>query len=129
MHRLNWLLLFPVLITIHGLVTAAPWLLRPTPGLSPLPLGNLAAWSSMLCLAGFVWLRRPRGALRRAAQLGGLAALAWGFVGYFWSGNWRFSFQGSDGLGPWISLSVAIAVVLLLNVVWSLVSASRRGKE
>lgn len=126
MERLCWLLLIPVIVTAHGLVTGAQWLTLPTPGVPALPLGNSATWGAQICLAGLVLLRRPKGWLRRSAALGMALALSWGPAGYLLAGNWRFSFEGGrDGTGWWIA-SGALAVLLLLNLAWSLLASGRR---
>lgn len=123
MDRRYWLLLIPMIITVHGLVTGAGWLLAPTPGVPALPLGNSATWGVLVCLAALVLLRRPAGWLRRSAWLAAALALSWGPVGYLLAGNWRFSFEGGrDGTGWWY-YCVALAALVFLNLGWSLVTS------
>ena len=126
MNRSCWLLLLPVIITAAGLATAADWLLWNTPGIPGLPLGNAATWLALSCLAALVLLRRPRGLLRFSALLALLLSLGWGFVGYFLSGNWRFSVgEGTDGT-IWWRLTIATTLLLLVNLAWSLFPRARK---
>ncbi len=126
---MRWLLLIPVLVTIAGLATGADWLVQPTPGWPALPLGNLATWTALVLLGVLMLLqavRRHRVGLTRIA--GGLLALAcaWGPIGYFASGNWRFSFTNTDNaLGSWWLFTALLALALMLGIVVSSLIAPR----
>lgn len=129
MNRLCWLLLIPVVITVWGLATAAGWLLWETPGWPAIPLGNAATWVSLICLAALVLLRRPRGLLRISALVALALAFAWGVIGYLMSGNWNFTFDGGAVGTIWWRLSAGIALLLLLNLCWTLLHGLRRKHE
>jgi hypothetical protein len=128
-NAVRWLLLIPVLVTIAGLATGANWLVQPTPGWPALPLGNLATWTALVLLGVLLLLqaaRLRRGVFKRAAA--GLLAMAcaWGPIGYFASGNWRFSFTNSDNaLGSWWLFTGLLAGSLLLGLALSLLPAPR----
>ena len=120
-------LLIPVIIAIVGLYSGADWLMHPTPGWSSLPLGNLATWLALVCLALLLLDQakaKRRIGLQRFSQVLLVLALAWAPLGYLASGNWRFSFSGDDtwldvGLGPglqsWWAVSGALAGLLLVS--------------
>ena len=127
-----WLLLAPVLLTTLGLVQGADWLLRPTPGWNTLPLGNAAVWLSLVCLATLlVWQGRRRALpawLRWLPPAGLCLALAWAPIGYLASGNWRFSFSGSEhGLQSWLLFSGVVVAALLAGLVAALLSRPDAG--
>lgn len=130
MSTLRWLLLIPVLVTIAGLVTGADWLVRPTPGWSGLPLGNLSTWATFIIL-GMLLLDQAR-RLRRPGFTGVAAvllamAMAWGPIGFFASGNWRFVYTGTDhALGGWWMFSGLLAAALLTGLATSFLLAPRR---
>jgi hypothetical protein len=126
------ILLTPVVIAVSGLLTGAAWLVRPTPGLPALPLGNLAIWLAFVSLALLV-LDQASHKRRNGLRLTGLGllvlALAWAPLGYLASGNWRFVFSGDRtwldvGIGPglqsWWAISGTLAGVLLVSAIVAL---------
>ncbi len=115
----HWLLLLPLAITLHGLATGADWLTWTTPGWSAMPLGNLATWSTLVCLGAIAVLRSPPGRLRTVAITALSLALAWGPLGFLLSGNWSWSFQGSNLLHLWMGLTGLLALVLLALVLFT----------
>jgi hypothetical protein len=133
MRIVSLVLLIPVVIASVGLFSGADWLMRPTPGWSSLPLGNLATWLSLVCLALLVLHQakaKGRNGLQRFSLVLLVLALAWAPLGYLASGNWRFSFSGDEtwldvGLGPglqsWWAVSGGLAGLLLASTVIALV--------
>ena len=141
-------LLVPFMIAAVGLLTGARWLMLPTPGWASMPLGNLATWLALVCLALLVLdqaRNKHRAGLRRVALVLLGLALAWAPLGYLASGNWRFSFSGDDtwldlgwldlgwldlgwldvslgpGLSSWWAISGALAALLLFSAAIALV--------
>lgn len=128
MKGLSWLLLAPVCFTVIGLLTGADWLVRPTPGWTALPLGNLATWGSFMCLGLFTLGRRPVGWRRILALVALVLAVAWGPVSRMVTGNWAFSASGtSSPLPPTVALAAVTALVLLVALLAALGPGANRG--
>jgi hypothetical protein len=102
-----------VTFAVAGLVTGAPWLVRPTPGLPALPLGNLAIWVAMVATAVIVRLWAPAGPwiLRANGLL--VLALAWLPVSRLLAGDWQNNFEGGLAWAVWRAYTAGLGLALI----------------
>ena len=120
-----------VVITMVGwlLTSGSQLLLRPTPGIAALPLGNLLVWIGLMAWVFFWWavflpLRRCSTSwLRKLALVRNgsmLMALVWMPVTVLLAGNLRLAFSRQSAFGdPDIASGITLivtAVVLLLPI-------------
>lgn len=116
-----------IAFTLVLILTASPLLVRPiVPGAS-FPLGNLITWIGLVSLplaiyTGIKELYRPKTKIQKGFRAVILLIIllnaAWGFVGYYLSGNWAFNFtndpQSSLRYWNYIYFIVLSSLVFLL---------------
>ncbi|MCB9264854.1 MAG: hypothetical protein H6558_07515 [Lewinellaceae bacterium] len=132
---------FMVAFTVVLILTASPLLVRPIVPGANFPLGNLIIWIGLISLplaiyTGIEKLYRPKTRIQKGFRTIILIILllnaAWGFVGYYLSGNWAFNFtndpQSSIRYWNYIYFIVLSPLVFLLAYgIYSLIRHFRKS--
>ncbi|MBR8536313.1 hypothetical protein KDU71_12145 [Carboxylicivirga sediminis] len=80
-----------LLASLLMLISGIELLVKPFPGITFLPIGNVIAWCGVI---SFSVLLLSFIALNYFAKAAIINSLLWGFISYCLAGNWRFEFSG-----------------------------------